>query len=236
MLGPTQIRGFQLSTGGQILGLPAAARRIEVIGDSISCGYGNEAKNQNEHFTPKTENAYFTYGADAARALGADYTCIAWSGRKMWPNFTTPEIYDLTIATETGLKWDFSKSPPADVVLINLSTNDFGKGNPDEDAWIKAHEKFVARLRTLFPKAAIYCASSPMMGDWGSNKARTTAAAYLHKIVGALNAAGDGNVRFIDFPVQEQKNGIGADWHPSVKTQALMGEKFAETIRADLHW
>ena len=87
MIGVTQIQGFQLSAGGQLLPQPAPRRRLEVIGDSISCGYGNEGANQNEHFTPKTENAYFTYGADAARSLGADYVCLAWSGRKMWPGF-----------------------------------------------------------------------------------------------------------------------------------------------------
>ncbi len=65
-----------------------------MIGDSISCGYGNEGKSQNEHFSPDTENARDAYGAIAARRLGADYACVAWSGRKMWPDNTVPEIYD----------------------------------------------------------------------------------------------------------------------------------------------
>ena len=235
MIGPTQILGFQLSEGGKLLPLPPANRRIEVIGDSISCGYGNEGANQNEHFTPKTENAYFTYGAIAARTLGADYTCIAWSGRKMWPNFTMPEIYDLTIATDPSAKWSFS-TPAPKVVLINLSTNDFGKGNPEEAGWTGAYKEFIARLRKHYPDSLIYCATSPMMGDWGANKARTTAKNYLTKIVADLNAAGDAKVRLIEFAAQDQKNGIGADWHPSIKTQEVMGEKFAATIREDLHW
>ena len=48
-VGTTQILGFQLSAGGQLVeqtDLPK--HRIEVIGDSISCGYGNEGKSQNE--------------------------------------------------------------------------------------------------------------------------------------------------------------------------------------------
>ena len=56
---------------------------MEVIGDSISCGYGNEAANEHEHFSPTTENAYFSYGAIAARAFNADYTCIAWKWEKV---------------------------------------------------------------------------------------------------------------------------------------------------------
>src|ERR1043165_2051374 len=61
--GALQFLGFQLSAGGKALEQPPAKRRIEVIGDSISCGYGNEGKDQNEHFKPETENAYMTYGA-----------------------------------------------------------------------------------------------------------------------------------------------------------------------------
>ena len=72
-----------------------------------------------------------------------------------------------------------------------------------------------------------------MMGDWGAAKALTTAKNYLRKIVGDRHAAGDANVRLIEFAVQDQKNGLGADWHPSVKTQAIMGAKLIETMRAD---
>lgn len=71
-VGTPQFLGFQLEQGGRLLSLPARpGHRLEVIGDSISCGYGNEGKNQNERFSPTTENAYMTYGAIAARTLGA---------------------------------------------------------------------------------------------------------------------------------------------------------------------
>lgn len=233
--GPCQIEGFQIAEGS-LLPVTSAAHRIEVIGDSISCGYGNEAANQKEHFSAKTENAYFTYGAIAARALGADYSCIAWSGRKMWPDFTTPEIYDLIVPTEPGTKWDFSKAQPADVVLINLSTNDFSKANPEEAGWSGAYKQFVARLRKLYPQAMIYCVTSPMLGDWDHRKPLTVSRDYLRKIVADCNSAGDNKVRLIEFPTQEMKNGLGADWHPNVKTQTLMGEQFTQAIRAELHW
>ncbi|MDQ3813499.1 MAG: GDSL-type esterase/lipase family protein, partial [Armatimonadota bacterium] len=233
--GASQFLGFQMSEGGKLLPPPAPARRLEVIGDSISAGYGNEAASKEEHFTPKTENAYFTYGAMAARQLDADYMCIAWSGKKMWPNNTIPELYDRTLPLDAGSKWDFSQWIP-DVVLINLGTNDFGKENPDEAGWTDAYKAFIGRLRQHYPAAEIYCATSPMMGDWGANKARTTHRRYLDKIVTDLKAAGDAKVRIIEFPTQDPKNGIGADWHPNIKTHEIMAANLVQTLANDLGW
>ena len=231
--GTTQFLGFQFSQGGKLLPLPPRpAHRIEVIGDSISCGYGNEAKDQNEHFSALTENAALSYGAVAARALGAEYVCVAWSGRLMWPKNTMPEIYDRTLPLDPGSRWDFSRWVPQ-AVVINLSTNDFAGGTPDREGWTAGYEAFLAHVRTLYPKALIYCATSPML--WG--KPIAIAKDYLTQIVQDENAAGDKNVRLLVFATQDGgKNGFGADWHPSLKTDALMGEAMAAALGGDLGW
>ncbi len=236
-VGITQILGFQLSAGGTLLELTPSKRRIEVIGDSISCGYGNEGKDQNEHFKAETENAYMTYGAIAARELNADYVCAAWSGRKMWPNFTVPEIYDFALPTDKASTWDFTQQVP-DVVLINLATNDFGKGNPDETKWCDAYKTFILHIRKNYPKAAIYCASGSMMSDgWPKDqKALSTLHRYLNSILEDLKKSGETNVRFIAFDPQDQKNGLGSDWHPSIKTHEIMAAKFVAAIKKDLGW
>lgn len=109
MVGSASIAGFQLADGSELLAPDKPKRKIEVIGDSISAGFGDEAKDQYQKFTPETEHAGIAYGALAARDLGAEYMCIAWSGKKMWPNNTIPELYDEIIPTEPGKKWDFSK-------------------------------------------------------------------------------------------------------------------------------
>ena len=230
--GTAQFLGFQLSQGGKPLTMPKRpARRLEVIGDSISCGYGNEAKDQHEKFSAATENAYLAYGAVAARAVGAEYTCIAWSGRTMWPKNTMGEIYDTILPLDPSSHWDFSGWTP-DAVLINLSTNDFSGGTPDKAGWIAGYKAFLTRVRSHYPHAAIYCATSPMLGDDAAKIAQD----YLTQIVASENAGGDKNVRLLVFETQDGKNGFGADWHPSVKTDALMAEKLATTLENDLGW
>ena len=230
--GTAQFLGFQLSRGGSLLAVPIPPHRLEVIGDSISCGYGDEAASQNERFSPKTENAYFSYGATAARDLNADYMCIAWSGKTMWPKNTIPELYDRTLPTDADSRWDFARWTP-DVILINLATNDFaGKTFPDQAGWTGGYSAFITRLRTHFPHAQIYCAIGPML----SGKALSTVQDYLTTMVASINAAGDTKVHLLEFATQDGRNGFGADWHPNVKTHKIMAEKLDATLQTDLGW
>ncbi len=237
--GPNTFHGFQLDEGATPLDLAPARHQIEVIGDSISCGYGNEGKNQNEHFSADTENAYLSYGAIAARELGADYACVAWSGKKMAPNNTIPELYDRTLPFEANSKFDPAAAGwKPDVVLVNLATNDFAKENPEEEMWVKAYHAFLEHVRERYPKARLYCALGPMMSDkWSASKsALSTARKYLNRIVDERKAKGDANIAFLEFDMQDGKRGFGADWHPSVKQHQFMAEKFVKAVKEDLKW
>jgi lysophospholipase L1-like esterase len=235
-MGVSQFRGLQIDDSARLLPTPARPHRIEVIGDSISCGYGNEAPNKETHFSPDTENAWLAYGAVAARALQADYVCIAWSGKKLWPDNTLVSIYDQVAPTSLPAKWDFTRWTP-DVVVVNLATNDFNGANPDETGWVAAYVKFIGEIRSHYPKAPIYCAVGSMMSDWPpEQKPRTVLLGYLKKVVAQANATGGPAVRMVDLGIQKPENGIGADWHPSAKTHALMADILATTIKQDLGW
>ena len=88
LVGETQLLGLRLSPGGKMLTPPPAAeRRIEVIGDSISTGYGNEGNNPECGFSPKTQNHYETYGAITARAVErrARHHCLVGARRVFEP-------------------------------------------------------------------------------------------------------------------------------------------------------
>jgi hypothetical protein len=230
-LGPTQIHGFQLNQGGALLPVTVPDHRLEVIGDSITCGAANEGIPGKKSAQNVEENGYLSYPAFAARQLGLDYRCVSWSGRKMWPKNTVPEIYDLTIPTEKDSKWDFSQWVP-DAIVINLSTNDFNRGPVDEAAWTGAYEKFVTLLHSHFPKAEIYCTTSPMlMGD-----RLTVSKTYLAKVVSDLNASGDTKSHYFEFASEDPTDGVGGARHPNVKTDQIMGDMLAAQLSKDLGW
>lgn len=238
LVGSTQFLGLQLPAGAALLPPPAApTRRIELIGDSITCGYGNEGKDQNQHFSPLTENNYLAYGAVAAREMHAEYVCIAWSGRTMWPTFTIPEIYDRTLPDDPTSRWDFSQWQP-DVVLINLGTNDFRQHVPDQAKWTAAYRAFLKHVRTNYPKAQIYCAIGPMMSDSYpvGMHALSTLRTFITEMLAAEHKDGHAQEHFIEFAQQKEQDGLGADWHPSVKTDHIMAAKLCAALRSDLGW
>jgi lysophospholipase L1-like esterase len=87
------------------LPVPDKAHRIEYIGDSITCGYGDEGPNAtcpydvtirtapdgmggtDEVKIPLTQNIYLAYGSIAARKLDAEATTICFSGKGVNVNY-----------------------------------------------------------------------------------------------------------------------------------------------------
>jgi lysophospholipase L1-like esterase len=226
--------GFTLPSGATALKPTARPdRRIEVYGDSITCGYGNEAASAAEHFSAATANAWLAYGSVAARTLGAEPSLIAVSGIKLAGDNALPPRHDDILRPWDGgtPKADWSAWVPQ-VVVINLGTNDFGGGIPDEHAWCDAMRAFVTTLRGHYHDAHVYLATGPMLtGD-----ALETLKRWLDGIAADAAKAGDARIHRIDFPPQRQEDGFGADWHPSVKTHQRMAELLAEAVRRDLSW
>jgi lysophospholipase L1-like esterase len=239
LVGTIQLLGFQLEKDGKLLPNPARPdRRIEFVGDSITCGYGNEGAKETEHFSPATENNYLAYGAIAARELKAEYVAVAWSGKWLFGPNAIPLLYDLALPNDPKSQWDFKGWIPQ-VVVVNLGTNDFGPRNPTEQEWQDNYRAFIARLRTHYPQCHVFCAVGSMMSDgWPpERKALSTIRGYSTGLVEALKKAGDKKVHYVEFDPQDMaKNGIGSDWHPSVKTHKLMADRLAAAIKKELGW
>src|SRR6185436_5836381 len=108
--------------GGAMLPAPAAPeRRIEIIGDSISNGYGNEGPNATCGYVNSQQNEYLAYGALTARSLDADHVTIAWSGKTIYEMF---EYFPRTLPNQPETAWDYASYQPQ-AVIINLGTNNF---------------------------------------------------------------------------------------------------------------
>lgn len=229
--GPTNILGVELT--GELLAPPPVTRRIEIVGDSITCGYGNEGVSPC-NFSAETENHYLTYGAIAARMLGAELSTVAWSGKGVVNNYDKdvfeplPQIYDRVIATEQKA-WS-SDVWQADAVVINLGTNDFSTdGDPPENVFVPAYVQLLAHIREVHPNAFILPVAPTLFG----NEA-TMVAGYLQAAVDMRHAAGDLDVAFADVNVQW--NGSGCDGHPNLEAHAGMAAKLVTELQTHLGW
>jgi lysophospholipase L1-like esterase len=230
--GVVQVKGFQLAEGAALLPAPKPTRRIEFIGDSITAGYGNEAASKEEHFTPKTENAWLAWGPVAARTLKADVMVEAWSGIWLMDNGKDqpmPKRWELALPMDAGSRWDFAKWQ-ADAVVVNLGTNDSNRPI-DEKPWTDAYRGLIASIRSHYPKAHIFLTIGAM--GWGPKECIP---AYNERIAAALAQEGDKLVHAVKLANQRQEDGIGADWHPSVKTHQIMADTIAAAIRKELGW
>lgn len=233
-VGELQFMGFELSEGAELLEPPSRhERKIEIIGDSITAGYGNEAASIEDSFQASQENQYLAYGSIAARNLYAELTVLAWSGKGMYQNYggvrdiQMPELYLRTLPSRSASTWNFHVWVP-DVVVINLGTNDFSVDTIDPSQYVSAYKQLVDQIRSNYPDAHIFCAIGPM---------NQKPAAYIEGIVNELSQTSDKRIHFVEFPPQNiEKNGVGGDWHPSLITHAIMAELLVEEIKNKLGW
>lgn len=240
-LGESTFLGLTVAEG-ELLEPPAApSRRLELVGDSISCGYGNEGADMNCGFSPQTENHYLTYGALTARELDAELSTIAWSGKGVVCNYgddansctnPLPVYYDLALPSRAASRWDGSLSP-ADAVIVNLGTNDFSTNqDPTREEFVTAYVALLERIRKQHPGALILCTVGPMLSGADLTAART----YIDSAVQQRVTAGDARVETFELAPQDAANGYGCDWHPSLRTHELMAEKLTAVLREELGW
>lgn len=237
-----------LDVEGELMAPPAEkAKKIEVIGDSITCGYGIEGIVDKDTFTTAQENPWNAYGCRIARALDAEFSLISWSGNGIVSHYVDesvneprndealmPELYfyeDYSADLRRGknrkayIKRDFTAYQPQ-LIVINLGTNDgsYTRNIPARDrAFINGYVKFLRQIREVNPEANILCTVGLMRQETNS---------LVKEAVERVNAFGDNKVFFKEAFLQNgEVDGIGADWHPTESTQKKFAEYLLEYIR-----
>ncbi|MCA9709800.1 MAG: hypothetical protein KDK70_28430, partial [Myxococcales bacterium] len=230
-LGPTTLLGVEVA--GSLHPVPEPAAHVEVIGDSITTGYGNEGLTRLCRYSPQTQNHQRTYAALAARAVGAELSTIAWSGKGVVHNYgddrvePLPALYERSVPTEPDSRWDFSV--PADVVVINLGTNDFSTdGDPSEEEFVAGYVELLARVRAHHPEAVVLVTVAPLLGE----AERSVVEVYVEQALAQRRRAGDEALRWIDLQVDAE--GWGCDWHPSAATHEAMARRLEPELRRAL--
>jgi Carbohydrate esterase 2 N-terminal/GDSL-like Lipase/Acylhydrolase family len=234
--GHTLFKGLVID--GKLLNPPARfKRRIEIFGDSITSGMGNEAADNGADHLLSEKNNYWAYGSVAARELKAELHTTSQSGIGImisWFPFIMPQFYDqLSAVGNNDTHWDFSKWTP-DLVIINLLQNDSWlidrekrlQPIPTDEQRVQAYIDFVRTIRARYPKAQIICALGSMDATANDKWPNYIKAAvekmkqdYQDKKIDTL---------FFDF--------TGYGQHPRVAQNKANAKKLVNFVRKKMHW
>ncbi|MCM1133863.1 MAG: GDSL-type esterase/lipase family protein [Ruminococcus flavefaciens] len=211
--------------------------QIEFIGDSITCAYGVEGKDQYENFKTSTENFMKSYAYLTAKQLDADYSAVSYSGHGIISGYSqngdretdslVPDYYDYVGKLGSyKVPWDFD-SHQKDVVVINLGTNDNTYTSVDYETrgpeFAEEYAKFLNNVHERNPKAYIICT----LGTMGC----TENFPYIEQAVETFKKeSGYDRIMCYQSATHTQADGLGSDWHPSEKTQQNSAYVLADKI------
>ena len=244
--------GFVLDEGKKLVDAPALpSRKIEFIGNSITCGYGNEGLKKEEHFDYATENHYYSYASITARNLDAQHWVVARSGIGAYRNYNGPKTgnpesnmlaqyehigYALKPelrkeATFLSEKWDFNRYQP-DVICINLGTNDLSTSNYDVKLLKQNYHKLLKTVRQHNPNAKIVFLTGTML----YNKEMELQRQILNEVAAEAKKAGDKEIHRFDMAPISGDEWYGNDWHPNVYMDEKMAGELTAYLRSLMNW
>ena len=167
-----EFHGFVLGNGAKVLKVDTKKRpRIEFIGNSITCGYGNEAQSEKDSFADSTSNFAKSFAGITIKNLDAISMVVARSGIGIYKNYgdtitgsrwPMPRVYENALINDTTTKWDFSQFKP-DIVVLGLGTNDLSENNYNYEKFAVSYIAFVKQIRQHYPTAKIVLLNSPML-------------------------------------------------------------------------
>lgn len=155
-----QIAAVHVAKRERLVSIPNYERTIEVIGDSLSAG----------QYATLEGLASYSYGLGAG--LGnTEYTITAYPGiclfdkqcygnlRGMfyqWFHTSDTSGRAIDIWGNKPEVWDFSKHPAADIVVINLGTNDANSANNvPTDGYVAQYTMLIQGIHAVWPDAQI---------------------------------------------------------------------------------
>lgn len=239
-----EFHGLKLAAGGALAGRPEMpVRRMEFIGNSITCALGIEDfTKEKKSANNSTQNAYYSFAHQTARQLGAQCVLVSRSGIGIYRNTSGPKegnknnmqaCYPNTFFTfdADAERWDFSRYVP-DVVCINLGTNDTTHPAYDLNLLTNAFVNFVHTIRGNYPEAKIVLLSGTMR----KGKLLADLLKALENAVARLKAEGETQVYRFDFTPADGSLGYGSYQHPSLKQHTQMSQELVPFIKDIMNW
>ena len=217
---------------------PQNRKKIELIGDSITCGMGNDTVEipcgNGEWFDQ--HNAYLAYGPVVSRALNADFVLSSVSGIGMYRNWNDehqnevimPDVYENLYLNNPAHKksYDFAFQP--NLVSICLGTNDLSDGDGkkerlpfNEEKYVSNYIDFVKMVYKHAPHCRIVLLDSPMV----SGEKNMTLVRCLKKVIQAFEK--DTTHKPITLFEFQPMNPKGCGFHPDITDDQNMANQLA---------
>ncbi|MDP3492149.1 MAG: GDSL-type esterase/lipase family protein [Hyphomonadaceae bacterium] len=230
--GATQL--LDVRSDGSITPTAVPKRRMLVIGDSITSGYGVEGADQHCRYSKETQNADAAYPSLVARSFAADLELVSMDGWGLYRNYmgsppTMKQMAWQTLPTD-ATPWPIGKSFPQ-VIIIALGANDFASGDPG-DGFTADYQSLIEKLRVAHKNAHIFGVFGGILDGERYAAGRTAISTTIAK----LKKAGDSRVHFIEFTLPNAPRRWGCDWHPGLDAQQRMARTLQTEIDQYVAW
>ncbi|KAK0661995.1 hypothetical protein DIS24_g2472 [Lasiodiplodia hormozganensis] len=240
-----QIAAVHVSrAGGSLIRLPLAPRTLEIIGDSLSAGQY------------ATYEGLASYAWDLAAGLGeTEFSITAYPGiclvdAECWGN-ARGQVRQWRYASDTSWRatelygadhaaaeaWDFAAHPAADVVVVNLGTNDNNTANNVSNAaYLDAYVQLVDDIHETWPGAQIVLVSL-WNGFYQLGSSWAQGGAFVDEIQEvARRYEGQGFVHYFNTTGIMQHNDIGPQWHPTDVGALKLASHLMQFIKIKFDW
>ncbi len=225
------INNIKISTDGRLYTAKPLKtdRYIEVLGDSISCGFGNLWTGGDDDLSTQYEDGSNTFATMIADHFDAQLTvsCISGIGvgnskNEPWPLLPVYQKED----NRSNELYDFSKKIP-DVVIIGLGTNDDAYNNTGTE-FCEGVREYVSFVRGNYPDAHIIWTYG-VMGQKNMSNLQTT--------IDAMVREGDSKLYFVPLAAPSgDELPMGLYGHPSMKAHQRMARVLQEKIAEVTGW
>ncbi len=227
-------------------------RQIQIIGDSITCGFGIEGSVEDLVHNTAMENPAKAYSVLTARALDADVEIVAWNGKGVFSSYIgedsntpdrswlVPMLYEYTDAgccmqyfhepEKQWEKWDASRLTP-DLVIVYLGTNDasYTRGIPERNQeFNQAYQQLLQNIHSRHPQAKILCTLGSMDPRLNSTVEQAVSE-FAEKVP-------DVGITYLPLPNQREEDGLGTFWHPTPITHKKAAALITERAREFMDW
>ncbi|KAE8389676.1 SGNH hydrolase-type esterase domain-containing protein [Aspergillus alliaceus] len=233
---------LRVASDARLVKAPEFNKTVEIIGDSLASGQY------------ATYEGLASWGFDFAAGLGnVEYTITAYPGiclvdKKCYGGDARGMTYQWSRASDVGDRakaafgdepesWNFTAHRAADLVIINLGTNDGNaKNNIPSDDYYQSYVTMIEEVHRVWPKAQIV-----LMSLWGdftkSGSTWVQQPLYVSEVKKVYeHFKKDGYVHYFDTKGILQHNDISPGGHPTDVGHLKVASHLMQWTKIKLGW